>query len=75
MTTRDVIGFVDDGCACWCGVVGPAGSVAHGEDTRGGSGSNVKIEAISRVCPNYARSDGVGDEGPKRTAEARVEKL
>jgi hypothetical protein len=63
----DVVGFVGDGCVCCCGVDDPAGGVAHGEETRGGSGSNVKIEAISRVCPIYARSGGVDGLMAKRT--------
>ena len=35
------------GIACFA--VAPGGGVAHGDDTRGGSGSNVKIEAIARL--------------------------
>jgi hypothetical protein len=36
-------------CCVFGELVDPPGGVAHGEDTRGGSGSKVKMEAISVV--------------------------
>lgn len=54
----DFVGSVLAGCPDFGDSVGsPAGGVAHGDDTRGGSGSNVNIDAIILLCGKFAPSN------------------